>query len=167
MNSAWKVTCFNFQGSSCIIVGRRLNHCVEDSENHGFLHPSPLFLPLSLPPVSAVPLETNTKGGVVTADAAQSEEREHSETGLASSLPAREHPSAVESPSEKSASGASVPEAPIILSPPQTPTADTYNLLWRAGKDGGLPINAYFVKYRKVLSPQVSSPPHCVYSICW
>ncbi|XP_070256215.1 cell adhesion molecule-related/down-regulated by oncogenes isoform X1 [Myotis yumanensis] len=100
--------------------------------------------------LTVVPLETNTKAGVVTSDAAQSEKREGSETGLASSLPVREHPSAAESPSEKSASGASVPEAPIILSPPQTPTADTYNLLWRAGKDGGLPINAYFVKYRKL-----------------
>ncbi|XP_005870949.1 PREDICTED: cell adhesion molecule-related/down-regulated by oncogenes [Myotis brandtii] len=100
--------------------------------------------------LTVVPLETNTKAGVVTSDAAQSEKREGSETGLSSSLPVREHLSAVESPSEKSSSGASVPEAPIILSPPQTPTADTYNLLWRAGKDGGLPINAYFVKYRKL-----------------
>ncbi|XP_006775115.1 PREDICTED: cell adhesion molecule-related/down-regulated by oncogenes [Myotis davidii] len=100
--------------------------------------------------LTVVPLETNTKAGVVTSDAAQSETREGSETGLASSLPVREHLSAVESPSEKSGSGASVPEAPIILSPPQTPTADTYNLLWRAGRDGGLPINAYFVKYRKL-----------------
>ncbi|XP_059532669.1 cell adhesion molecule-related/down-regulated by oncogenes [Myotis daubentonii] len=100
--------------------------------------------------LTVVPLETNTKAGVVTSDAAQSEKREGSETGLASSLPVREHLSAVESPAEKSASGTSVPEAPIILSPPQTPTADTYNLLWRAGKDGGLPINAYFVKYRKL-----------------
>lgn len=100
--------------------------------------------------LTVVPLETNTKAGVVTSDATQSETREGSETGLASSLPVREHLSAVESPSEKSASGASVPEAPIILSPPQTPAADTYNLLWRAGRDGGLPINAYFVKYRKL-----------------
>lgn len=100
--------------------------------------------------LTVVPLETNTKAGVITSDATQSEKREGSETGLASSLPVREHLSAVESPSERSASGASVPEAPIILSPPQTPTADTYNLLWRAGKDGGLPINAYFVKYRKL-----------------
>lgn len=131
-----------------------------------FFKPSPLFLPLSLSPFSVVPLETNTKAGVVTSGAAQNEKRDGSETGLPSSLPARENPSAAESPSEKSASGASVPEAPIILSPPQTPTADTYNLLWRAGKDGGLPINAYFVKYRKVLSSRGASfltPAHwCV-----
>lgn len=150
-------------------MGRQLSHCVEDSESciSSSRLPSSSLSPC--PPFSAVPLETNTKAGVVTSDAAQSEKREGSETGLASSLPVREHLSAVESPSEKSASGASVPEAPIILSPPQTPTADTYNLLWRAGKDGGLPINAYFVKYRKVLSPRVLSfltPAHCVCSIC-
>ncbi|XP_030899288.2 cell adhesion molecule-related/down-regulated by oncogenes [Melopsittacus undulatus] len=51
---------------------------------------------------------------------------------------------------DKGWSGASAPEAPIILSPPQTPKPDTYTLVWRAGRDGGLPINAYFVKYRKL-----------------
>ncbi|OXB81237.1 UNVERIFIED_CONTAM: hypothetical protein H355_014281 [Colinus virginianus] len=44
----------------------------------------------------------------------------------------------------------SPPEAPIILSPPQTLQPDAYTLLWRSGRDGGLPINAYFVKYRKL-----------------
>uniref|UniRef100_A0A3Q3AWP8 Cell adhesion associated, oncogene regulated n=1 Tax=Kryptolebias marmoratus TaxID=37003 RepID=A0A3Q3AWP8_KRYMA len=43
-----------------------------------------------------------------------------------------------------------VPEAPIIISPPQTHKPDVYDLEWRAGRDGGSPINAYFVKYRKV-----------------
>ncbi|KAA8594104.1 hypothetical protein FQN60_004938 [Etheostoma spectabile] len=42
------------------------------------------------------------------------------------------------------------PEAPIITSPPQTHKPDIYDLEWRAGRDGGSPINAYFVKYRKV-----------------
>lgn len=42
------------------------------------------------------------------------------------------------------------PEAPIIISPPQTYKPDVYDLEWRAGRDGGSPINAYFVKYRKV-----------------
>ncbi|NXH18283.1 CDON protein, partial [Bucco capensis] len=51
---------------------------------------------------------------------------------------------------EKALQGASPPEAPIILSPPQTPKPDVYNLVWRSGRDGGLPINAYFVKYRKL-----------------
>ncbi|KFQ54329.1 Cell adhesion molecule-related/down-regulated by oncogenes, partial [Nestor notabilis] len=51
---------------------------------------------------------------------------------------------------DKGWSGAAAPEAPIILSPPQTPKPDTYTLVWRAGRDGGLPINAYFVKYRKL-----------------
>eukprot|EP00062_Callorhinchus_milii_P011246 gi/632956996/ref/XP_007894240.1/ PREDICTED: cell adhesion molecule-related/down-regulated by oncogenes isoform X1 [Callorhinchus milii] len=44
----------------------------------------------------------------------------------------------------------SLPDAPIILSPPQTIKPDTYDLVWRPGKDGGTPINAYFVKYRKL-----------------
>ncbi|NXK89732.1 CDON protein, partial [Formicarius rufipectus] len=49
------------------------------------------------------------------------------------------------------ASGAAAPpEAPIILSPPQTPKPDSYSLVWRPGRAGGLPINAYFVKYRKL-----------------
>lgn len=43
-----------------------------------------------------------------------------------------------------------IPEAPIIISPPQTHKPDLYDLEWRAGRDGGSPINAYFVKYRKV-----------------
>ena len=42
------------------------------------------------------------------------------------------------------------PEAPIITSPPQTHKPDLYDLEWRAGRDGGSPIVAYFVKYRKV-----------------
>ncbi|XP_034024385.1 cell adhesion molecule-related/down-regulated by oncogenes [Thalassophryne amazonica] len=42
------------------------------------------------------------------------------------------------------------PEAPIIISPPQTHKPDVYDLEWRAGRDGGNPVNAYFVKYRKV-----------------
>uniref|UniRef100_A0A8D0D1H3 Cell adhesion associated, oncogene regulated n=1 Tax=Sander lucioperca TaxID=283035 RepID=A0A8D0D1H3_SANLU len=42
------------------------------------------------------------------------------------------------------------PEAPIITSPPQTHKPDMYDLEWKAGRDGGSPINAYFVKYRKV-----------------
>ncbi|GAA6235696.1 cell adhesion molecule-related/down-regulated by oncogenes-like [Lates japonicus] len=42
------------------------------------------------------------------------------------------------------------PEAPIITSPPQTHKPDIYDLEWRAGRDGGSPIIAYFVKYRKV-----------------
>ncbi|XP_008257706.1 cell adhesion molecule-related/down-regulated by oncogenes isoform X2 [Oryctolagus cuniculus] len=101
--------------------------------------------------LTVVPFETNTKAETVTpSDATQNDERDGSESGLLGSLPEKEHPGAVESSSEKNASGASVPDAPIILSPPQTHTPDTYNLVWRAGKDGGLPINAYFVKYRKL-----------------
>ncbi|KAJ8402148.1 hypothetical protein AAFF_G00370130 [Aldrovandia affinis] len=42
------------------------------------------------------------------------------------------------------------PEAPIITSPPQTHKPDVYDLEWRPGRDWGSPINAYFVKYRKL-----------------
>ncbi|XP_030873682.1 cell adhesion molecule-related/down-regulated by oncogenes-like [Leptonychotes weddellii] len=98
-----------------------------------------------------VPFETNTKAEMVTAsNPTQNDKRDGSEARLLSSFPVKEHSSAVDSAPEKNASAASVPDAPIILSPPQTYTADTYHLVWRAGKDGGLPINAYFVKYRKL-----------------
>ncbi|KAM5226219.1 cell adhesion molecule-related/down-regulated by oncogenes isoform 1-T5 [Hipposideros larvatus] len=101
--------------------------------------------------LTVVPFETNTKAGIVTpSEATQKDIRDGSETELLSSFPMKEYSRAVETPSEKNASGASVPDAPIILSPPQTHTPDTYNLVWRAGKDGGLPVNAYFVKYRKL-----------------
>ncbi|KAK5600113.1 hypothetical protein CRENBAI_009057 [Crenichthys baileyi] len=52
-------------------------------------------------------------------------------------------------PADRS-SDRSTPEAPIIISPPQTHKPDVYDLEWRAGRDGGSPISAYFVKYRKV-----------------
>ncbi|KAK3569586.1 hypothetical protein QTP86_002160 [Hemibagrus guttatus] len=42
------------------------------------------------------------------------------------------------------------PEAPIITSPPQTHRPNAYDLEWRPGRDWGRPVNAYFVKYRKV-----------------
>lgn len=42
------------------------------------------------------------------------------------------------------------PEAPIIISPPQTHKPNTYDLEWRSGRDWGNPITAFFVKYRKV-----------------
>ncbi|KAG8522313.1 Cell adhesion molecule-related/down-regulated by oncogenes protein, partial [Galemys pyrenaicus] len=101
--------------------------------------------------LTVVPYETNTKAEtVMPSDATQNDGRDGPETGLLRAFPAKEHSSVVESSSEKNASGVSVPDAPIILSPPQTHTADTYSLVWRAGKDGGLPINAYFVKYRKL-----------------
>ncbi|XP_029420217.1 cell adhesion molecule-related/down-regulated by oncogenes isoform X2 [Nannospalax galili] len=98
-----------------------------------------------------VPFETNTKAATATpSKATQNDERDprdSSESGLLSLFPGKVHSSAVELPLEKNVS---VPDAPIILSPPQTHTPDTYNLVWRAGRDGGLPINAYFVKYRKL-----------------
>ncbi|XP_044137933.1 cell adhesion molecule-related/down-regulated by oncogenes isoform X1 [Bufo gargarizans] len=53
-------------------------------------------------------------------------------------------------PTEKPVNVAMLPDAPIILSPPQATKPDTYFLVWRSGRDGGLPINAYFVRYRKL-----------------
>ncbi|XP_048368276.1 cell adhesion molecule-related/down-regulated by oncogenes [Sphaerodactylus townsendi] len=55
-----------------------------------------------------------------------------------------------EAATEEALNGVSPPDAPIILSPPQTLKPDQYNLVWRPGKDGGLPVNFYFVKYRKL-----------------
>ncbi|XP_006874643.1 PREDICTED: cell adhesion molecule-related/down-regulated by oncogenes [Chrysochloris asiatica] len=104
--------------------------------------------------LTVVPFETNTKAEAVTlSDAAQSDDRAKrsgSEARFYSSSLKKLRSSTVEFSAEKNATSASVPDAPIILSPPQTHTPDTYNLVWRSGKNGGLPINAYFVKYRKL-----------------
>ncbi|XP_064254122.1 cell adhesion molecule-related/down-regulated by oncogenes [Passer domesticus] len=70
------------------------------------------------------------------------------EMAFSSSPPTKPPPDAAAV--EKASSAAAPPEAPIILSPPQTPRPDTYSLVWRPGRAGGLPINAYFVKYRKL-----------------
>lgn len=137
---------------------------MEDTGMMNFFKLSPLFPFLSF---STVPFETNTKAEIVVpSEPTQNDERDDSETGLLSSFPVKEHSSAVESTSEKNASGASVPDAPIILSPPQTRTPDTYSLVWRAGKDGGLPINAYFVKYRKVMPSRSSSFSSRTLTVC-
>uniref|UniRef100_A0A8C5MUU4 Cell adhesion associated, onco regulated n=1 Tax=Leptobrachium leishanense TaxID=445787 RepID=A0A8C5MUU4_9ANUR len=65
-----------------------------------------------------------------------------------------EHEASISSPvtssTERPMNGAALPEAPIILSPPQASKPDMYFLVWRSGRDGGLPINAYFVRYRKL-----------------
>uniref|UniRef100_F7DHK9 Cell adhesion molecule-related/down-regulated by oncogenes n=1 Tax=Ornithorhynchus anatinus TaxID=9258 RepID=F7DHK9_ORNAN len=100
------------------------------------------------------PFETTTRAEAVTpTDAAQSDEgaREGgSVPGQTSLLPWQPRSSATEASSDGNAGGVSAPDAPIILSPPQTLKPDTYHLVWRSGKDGGLPVNAYFVKYRKL-----------------
>ncbi|OBS78399.1 hypothetical protein A6R68_19210 [Neotoma lepida] len=102
--------------------------------------------------LTVVPFETNTKAESVTpSEATQNDERDPrdgSESSLLNLFPMKVHSSGVELPAERNAS---VPDAPNILSPPQTHMPDTYNLVWRAGRDGGLPINAYFVKYRKMV----------------
>ncbi|XP_064424723.1 cell adhesion molecule-related/down-regulated by oncogenes isoform X1 [Latimeria chalumnae] len=106
--------------------------------------------------LTVVPFEMSTKADKVLsssqpADYIQSDEGDEgyeSEAGLLDQPPKSSSPTST--PTQKLDSGASPPEAPIILSPPQTHKPDTYDLLWRPGKDGGLPINAYFVKYRKL-----------------
>ncbi|KAM6234864.1 cell adhesion molecule-related/down-regulated by oncogenes isoform 3-T4 [Spheniscus humboldti] len=102
--------------------------------------------------VQPVPLETGTAAEeMAPVEIAQSDESDGdfgAEAAFSSSPPAKLHLDAAGT--EKASNAAAPPEAPIILSPPQTLKPDMYNLVWRSGRDGGLPINAYFVKYRKL-----------------
>ncbi|XP_055584616.1 cell adhesion molecule-related/down-regulated by oncogenes [Falco cherrug] len=102
--------------------------------------------------LTVVPFETGTKAEeMAPVEIAQSDESEGdfgAETAFSSSPPTKLHLEAAAT--EKASNIAAPPEAPIILSPPQTLKPDIYNLVWRSGRDGGLPINAYFVKYRKL-----------------
>ncbi|NXE29099.1 CDON protein, partial [Ardeotis kori] len=96
--------------------------------------------------------ETGTEAEeMAPVDIAPSNESDHdfgAETAFSSSPPTKWRSDAAAT--EKALSAAAPPEAPIILSPPQTLKPDMYNLVWRSGRDGGSPINAYFVKYRKL-----------------
>ncbi|XP_026573862.1 cell adhesion molecule-related/down-regulated by oncogenes isoform X2 [Pseudonaja textilis] len=99
----------------------------------------------------AVPYEASTKTDAPPFEIAQNDDGDgdlDSETGLPRKSPAKILTD--KTTTEKTSSGISPPEAPIILSPPQTLKPDQYNLVWRSGKDGGRPINVYFVKYRKL-----------------
>ncbi|NWR49380.1 CDON protein, partial [Regulus satrapa] len=102
--------------------------------------------------LTVVPSAAGTRAaGAAPLELAQSDESGAgfgAETAFPSSPPTRSPPDAAAM--EKASSAAAPPEAPIILSPPQTPRPDTYSLVWRPGRAGGLPINAYFVKYRKL-----------------
>uniref|UniRef100_W5LXY4 Cell adhesion associated, oncogene regulated n=1 Tax=Lepisosteus oculatus TaxID=7918 RepID=W5LXY4_LEPOC len=96
---------------------------------------------------SLAPLETSTVGvapeAPPSAHPVQSDEGEEppaQEEGLGGSL----------APPTERTSDTPTPEAPIITSPPQTHKPDVYDLEWRAGRDWGSPIIAYFVKYRKL-----------------
>ncbi|XP_027691046.1 cell adhesion molecule-related/down-regulated by oncogenes isoform X3 [Vombatus ursinus] len=103
--------------------------------------------------LTVVPFETSTKAETVTpVDATQRDghKKDDSVTGPLSIFPMKLHSNTTEASIERNTSSFSAPDAPIILSPPQTHKPDAYNLIWRSGKDGGLPINAYFVKYRKL-----------------
>lgn len=102
--------------------------------------------------------DTTKAEEIVPVEVIQSDEGDgdyDSEMGLQSSSPTEMLIGEIAT--EKSSSGISPPEAPIILSPPQTLKPDQYNLVWRPGKDGGQPINAYFVKYRKLDDVNVTS----------
>uniref|UniRef100_A0A672V780 Cell adhesion associated, onco regulated n=1 Tax=Strigops habroptila TaxID=2489341 RepID=A0A672V780_STRHB len=108
-----------------------------------------LFLISNLNPSSLIPSETATEAEEPSpVDIAQRDGDLGAATAFPSSPPTKLPLDAAAT--DKGWSGAAAPEAPIILSPPQTPKPDTYTLVWRAGRDGGLPINAYFVKYRKL-----------------
>ncbi|XP_074159959.1 cell adhesion molecule-related/down-regulated by oncogenes isoform X2 [Sminthopsis crassicaudata] len=103
--------------------------------------------------LTVVPFETSTKAETVTPiDATQSHglKKDDFAAGPLSSFPMKLYSNTTEASIERNTSSFSAPDAPIILSPPQTHKPDAYNLIWRSGKDGGLPINAYFVKYRKL-----------------
>ncbi|NWV88582.1 CDON protein, partial [Machaerirhynchus nigripectus] len=102
--------------------------------------------------LTVVPPATGTRAG----ETAPPELAQSDESGgdfgaeMALSSPPPTNPPLDAAAVEKASSAAAPPEAPIILSPPQTPKPDTYSLVWRPGRAGGLPINAYFVKYRKL-----------------
>ncbi|XP_021231759.1 cell adhesion molecule-related/down-regulated by oncogenes isoform X2 [Numida meleagris] len=102
--------------------------------------------------VLPVPVEAGPKAEeMAPAEAAQSDESRGdfgAEAAFSSSPPTKLRWDSAAT--DKPWSSISPPEAPIILSPPQTPKPDVYTLVWRSGRDGGLPINAYFVKYRKL-----------------
>ncbi|XP_060106666.1 cell adhesion molecule-related/down-regulated by oncogenes [Heteronotia binoei] len=101
--------------------------------------------------LTVVSYESSTKPEAVSpVEVTQSDEGDGEydlEMGLQSSSPTE---IIDEASTEKVLHGVSPPDAPIILSPPQTLKPDQYNLVWRPGKDGGLPVNFYFVKYRKL-----------------
>ncbi|NWW90234.1 CDON protein, partial [Rhynochetos jubatus] len=101
--------------------------------------------------LTVVPSDTGTRAETAPVEAAQSDESNGdfgTEMAFPSSPPSKLHLDAAAV--EKASNSTAPPEAPIILSPPQTLKPDTYDLVWRSGRDGGLPINAYFVKYRKL-----------------
>ncbi|KAG8141460.1 putative Cell adhesion molecule-related-down-regulated by oncogenes-like protein [Naja naja] len=99
--------------------------------------------------LTVVPYEASIKTEAPPFEIAQNDDGDlDSETGLPRKSPAKILTD--KTATEKTSSGISPPEAPIILSPPQTLKPDQYNLVWRSGKDGGRPINVYFVKYRKL-----------------
>lgn len=114
----------------------------EATNDHGFAV-SEAFLTI-------VPFETSTKAEEATPmEIVQSDEGDYDyDLELQNATPTN-WPDGKPA-TEKSSDGATPPDAPIILSPPRTLKPDVYHLVWKSGKDGGFPINAYFVKYRKL-----------------
>ncbi|XP_060643471.2 cell adhesion molecule-related/down-regulated by oncogenes [Anolis sagrei] len=116
----------------------------EATNEHGLAH-SETFL-------TVVSYETSTKAEeIVPVEAAQSDEGDGDhDLEMDPESSSTTEILTDEVATEKTSNGISPPEAPIILSPPQTLKPDQYNLVWRPGRDGGQPINFYFVKYRKL-----------------
>ncbi|TRY94365.1 hypothetical protein DNTS_010042 [Danionella cerebrum] len=90
--------------------------------------------------MSAVPMEMQPSNHPIQSDEGDKLFLSMREEGLGETL----------GPPTDRVSDKPTPEAPIIISPPQTHKPNMYDLEWRAGRDWGVPINAYFVKYRKV-----------------
>ncbi|XP_064158973.1 cell adhesion molecule-related/down-regulated by oncogenes [Anguilla rostrata] len=86
------------------------------------------------PPPSVNPIQSDEGEGPFL----EVEEEEEEELGYSQDTPVERK------------SDTPTPEAPIITSPPQTHKPDVYDLEWSAGRAWGSPINAYFVKYRKL-----------------
>ncbi|KAI4871908.1 hypothetical protein NFI96_023608, partial [Prochilodus magdalenae] len=98
--------------------------------------------------------EASNELGSVQAEAILTVEPQSSSTVIAEdshpTVPPIQSDEGEEGPPTGRSSDKPTPEAPIIISPPQTHKPNTYDLEWRAGRDWGNPISAYFVKYRKV-----------------
>ncbi|RVE65165.1 hypothetical protein OJAV_G00132810 [Oryzias javanicus] len=134
---------FQMSGSSLVVTDvtsqdQGVYQCLLDNgigsaQSHGTL--TTLSDPKLASTVSALP------------DASQSLHPIQSDEGLDRFL--TDDDAAIDPPADRSGDRPT-PEAPIIISPPQTHKPDVYDLEWRAGRDGGSAINAYFVKYRKV-----------------
>ncbi|XP_023656345.2 cell adhesion molecule-related/down-regulated by oncogenes [Paramormyrops kingsleyae] len=97
--------------------------------------------------LTVVPVQSSTVSAVM--DSTHSLDTVQNDGGEEQYLPGEEAAHSQDKPTEKT-SNLPTPEAPIITSSPQTHKPNMYDLEWRAGRDWGSAINAYFVKYRKL-----------------